>query len=107
MVSYDIGIKGGEFISINGSLKSSYNNYDELNFINYDIVSPIINIYKKEKGNYTLNASSGYITHKGIPSFSDYITYTFNYTLAYTGDFEVFIVNPVFIEKGYSYSVEA
>ena len=28
-----------------------------------------------------------------------------NYTLAYTGDFEVFIVNPVFIEKGYSYTV--
>ena len=106
MTSYDIGIKGGEFFGINGTLKTSYNNYDKLHFINYDVVSPIINIFKKKDGNYKLNASSGYITHKDNPSFSDYTTHIFTYTLAYTGDFEVFIVNPKFIEKSYPFSVK-
>ena len=45
MTSYNIGIKGEDFFNIEGgSLKSEYNNFDELNFINYNETSPIINI---------------------------------------------------------------
>ena len=72
MTKYDIGIKGEDFFGINGTLKSNYNNYDTLRFINYNETSPIINIFKVVGNKYYLNASSGYITTKSHPLFTDY-----------------------------------
>tara|TARA_B100000963_G_C22439051_1_gene585685 strand:+ start:90 stop:422 length:333 start_codon:yes stop_codon:yes gene_type:complete len=108
MTSYNIGIKGEDFFNIEGgSLKSEYNNFDELNFINYNETSPIINIfnYNKAESLYKLNASSGYILYKGHPSFTSFTNYNFRYKLAFAGDYEVFIVNPTFVDKGYSFTV--
>jgi hypothetical protein len=110
MSIYNISIKGNEFVDDNGSPpKEEYNNYDTLHFLNYDDISPIINIFKKntigDTTLYKLNASSGYIANKGHPSYNSFTTYNFNYTLAFPGDYEVFIVNPEFINKGYSFKV--
>jgi hypothetical protein len=105
MSVYNIGIKGEAFYSVKGDLKNEYNNYDILQFTNDDNTSPVINIYKINDDGYNLDASSGYIINKGHQQFSKYSKNTFEYTLAYTGDYEVFIVNPTFILKGYQYKV--
>ena len=109
MTIYNIGVKGGSFFNADDSspLKSTYNSFDQINFINYDEISPILNIFKTDsnKTEFKLDVSTGYITNKDHPIFSDYTKTIFNYTLVYTGKYKVFIVKPTFYSNGYNYEV--
>lgn len=109
MSTYNINIKGNQFYPDDKakSIEGNFSNFDILNFTNDDPISPIINIYNINGGNYKLYTSSGYIAQKGRQLLNYNDINLFPYTLIYPGNYEAFIVNPKFIKSGYPFTVKA